>query len=75
MKNKGLRTISGMLAAAISLSAMSSFPIYADTSSIVSSDFRKGTSNTDYPRITLVAANVASDYTSTYKFSLTRSDT
>ena len=42
---------------------------------IVSSDFRKGTSNTDYPRITLVAANVASDYTSTYKFSLTRSDT
>lgn len=51
---------------------------YTPTSSsitIVAKSFKQGTTSTNFPRITLVSTNVAKDYTNTYTFAFSRSDT
>lgn len=55
----------------------SSYINYKPTGSSISiyvSSFKTGTTSSVYPRLTLVASNIADDYTTTYKFGLTRTN-
>lgn len=55
----------------------SSYVSYQPTSSsltIVVNSFKQGTTNSVYPRLTLVASNLSDDYVTSYKFGLTRTN-